>query len=239
MLPTSFEQRMLDADRAIKDNVFRRYDEYRHSDWSFLKGSQKLFCYSEDEAIDGIPIDWFVRGCLRLYEAPAAYRGNQWDVLTMNKITPLMEYLEELVKPDFTLRLFINCDAPKIVTIFLNFAKRTLSSRYACIPTTNIDGSLTLVADRSHLARKKRSRSRSPERKHDRSRSRSRHSKKEKSKRSKRSHSKRSRSRSRSPLRDTHVQDVFAELVKLIATKKETSDPKALADKLLASFTDL
>jgi hypothetical protein len=142
-----------------------------------------------------------------------------------------------LVKPDFTLRLFVNCDAPKIVTIFLNFTKRTLSSRYASIPTTSIDGSLTLVADRSHLARKKRSRSRSPERKHDRSRSRSRHSKKEKSKRSKRSHSK--RSRSRSPLRDTHVQDVFAELVKLIATKKETSDPKALADKLLASFTDL
>jgi hypothetical protein len=115
----SFPQRIRNAYYKVLDTVMERYHVLRKSDWSLLAGSQKLFAYTYDQAIDGIPIEWFVCGCPEPRFAPIDYRENKWDILKKNRLYPIIDTITRKIGKEFRLKIVHSGARSNYTTIYL------------------------------------------------------------------------------------------------------------------------
>jgi hypothetical protein len=115
----SFPERMRAAHHKLLDVMMGRFTALRDMDWSMLAGSQKLFTYARYQAIDGIPVDWFIRGCDDFRCAPIEYRDNQLDVLTKNDLVPITDVIEKRIGERFHLKIACSGVENLYTTIYL------------------------------------------------------------------------------------------------------------------------
>lgn len=115
----SFPERMRAAYHKLLDVMMDRFIALRDIDWSMLAGSQKLFTYARYQAIDGIPVDWFIRGCIDLRCAPIEYRSEQLDVLTKNDLVPITDVIEKRIGERFHLKIACSGVENLYTTVYL------------------------------------------------------------------------------------------------------------------------
>jgi hypothetical protein len=224
----SFPQRIRTAYYKVLDTVMERYHVLRKSDWSLLAESQKLFAYTDGQAVDGIPIDWFVSGCLEPRDAPADYRGDRWDVLKKNQLYPIIDTINKKISSEFRTKVVLSGMRSNYTTIYL--AVDDLSKVRMSLITGVLDKNIAKWTTRVRA----RSRSRSPVRRQSRE-----HDRKRNDSPSRGRERKRSRSRSRSPARDHPRDNVIAPPPKRVCAKPsgELNDLMAESARVLAELT--
>lgn len=237
----SFPQRIRTAYYKILDTAMERYQVLRKSDWSLLAGSQKLFAYADDQAIDGIPIDWFVRGCLEPRDAPVDYRDDRWDVLKKNRLYPIIDTINKKIDNEFRTKVVHSGMRSNYTTIYL--VADDLSKVRVSVITSVPDSNISKWVE----PKRKRERNDSPPRGRDRKRSREPSPKRTRSPvRVREPSPKRVCAKPPSELNDLMAESarVLAELTavtRMIAAHRaeiDSADPKIRAEHFLASFNN-
>lgn len=96
MAEHDFGLRLESAYDCVRGQLRDKCSTLRHDDWSLIRSSQKVIAYHVQDAINGIPIDWFFRGCLPEFDMPfGRINDRPFDLLIEYNLTPLMTYIQE------------------------------------------------------------------------------------------------------------------------------------------------
>jgi hypothetical protein len=124
-------ERLSRAYDALYDIIRRRCRYYLESDWAILNRSVKILAYVDNTAIEGVPIDWFVRGVLPEYHVPEMFKNDTWGVIKRLNVLSVPEYIMDKM-PDFTVEV---CTSTvrygRLISVYAKFKTEVFTVTYS------------------------------------------------------------------------------------------------------------
>ena len=106
MSSSSFTDKVTFAHQKVSRFIRETCTEAIRADWAFSRPHKELMNYHINECIDGIPVDWFIRGSLPEYNVPSQYIGkDKFAILDDCGLEPILKIADRIAGRNF--RVFI------------------------------------------------------------------------------------------------------------------------------------